>query len=177
MIIQNSNPADIHEIFRLYAIATQYQKERSPVYWPKFDRTLVETEIQEGRQWKLTEDGQTACVWATTFDDAQIWGARNAHPSVYIHRIATHPGFRGRQYVKEIVRWAKEYAAENGKQFIRLDTVGNNLKLIELYTKAGFTFLGLFHLTDTEGLPAHYDNAKVSLFEIDLNAAIFTSHP
>jgi hypothetical protein len=53
-----------------------------------------------------------------------------------------------------------------GREFVRMDTVGENHKLIEHYTGCGFEFLGLSHLTDTEGLPAHYHNAVVSLFQL-----------
>jgi hypothetical protein len=51
-----------------------------------------------------------------------------------------------------------------------MDTVGDNSGLINYYTKCGFEFLGLLKLKNTKGLPAHYDNATVSLFQIDLNS-------
>ncbi len=167
MVIVNSTPADIDEIFGLYHVATQYMKERSAVHWPEFDRSMVATEIAEGRQWKmLDEDGTTACVWATTFSDPQIWEERNADPAVYIHRIATNPNSRGHNLVAQLAAWAMAYARDNGKQFVRMDTVGNNEGLIKHYTRCGFTFLGLLTLKNTSGLPAHYHNATVSLFEI-----------
>jgi len=168
MHINNSKPKDIAEIFRLYAIATAFQKSKGMVTWPTFKRTLVETEIKENRQWKITVQDQIACVWATTFDDPLIWLERNQDSAVYIHRIATNPNFRGQNLVLKIVEWAKEYAKVNHKQFIRLDTVGENKKLIAYYQKCGFDFLGLSKLTNTADLPAHYDQATVSLFEIKL---------
>ena len=168
MEILNSTIEDIDEIFRLYKIASDYMKERFIVYWPEFARSLVETEIKENRQWKMIIDGQIACVWATTFNDAQIWEERDNDPSVYIHRIATNPNFRGQNFVTKIVAWSKDYATENSKNYIRLDTVGENKGLIEHYTKSGFDYLGLLKLQNTEGLPAHYNNAAVSLFEIKL---------
>ncbi len=66
------------------------------------------------------------------------------------------------------MEWAKKYAKENAKEFIRLDTVGKNEKLLEHYKNCGFNYLGLFKLKKTTGLQAHYQNATVSLFEIDL---------
>ncbi|MFV0566021.1 MAG: GNAT family N-acetyltransferase [Flavobacteriaceae bacterium] len=168
MEITNSNITDIGEIFNLYKIATDFQKTRFKVHWPEFERRLVETEIAENRQWKMLENGQIACVWATTFSDPQIWEERNSQPSVYIHRIATNPQFRGQNLVGKIVEWAKQYALDNNKLFVRLDTVGNNPKLINHYQKCGFAFLGLLKLKNTAGLPAHYHNAEVSLFEIAL---------
>ena len=168
MEIQNSTPSDIEEIFRLYKMATDFQKGRSLAIWPVFEQSLVEIEIAENRQWKMVIDNKIACVWATTFSDPQIWEDRNTDPSVYIHRIATNPEFRGRNLVENIVESTKQYAKANEKRFIRMDTVGENTGLITHYTKCGFDFLGLFKLTNTDGLPSHYDKATVSLFQIDL---------
>ena len=167
--INNSSIHDIDEIFRLYKIATDFQKTRFSVHWPEFDRKLVETEIYENRQWKIVIDGKIACIWATTFNDPQIWEERNEDPSVYIHRIATNPDFRGQNLVGQIVEWVKIYAKENQKEFVRMDTVGDNKGLVNYYEKCGFDFLGLLKLKNTEGLPAHYDNATVSLFQMTLN--------
>lgn len=169
MKIENCTPTDITEIFRLYKVASEYQKtKQTVVVWPEFERQLVETEIAENRQWKLIIDEEIACVWATTFSDEQIWEARNADAAIYIHRIATNPNFRGKNFVSLLVEWAMEYAKSNGKDFVRLDTIGNNVKLIEHYTNAGFHFLGLFDLKNTDGLPDHYHNAPACLFEIKL---------
>jgi ribosomal protein S18 acetylase RimI-like enzyme len=168
--IQNSNTNDIDEIFRLYKLATDFQKTRFVVHWPEFDRKRIETEISEDRQWKIVADGKIACVWATTFNDPQIWEERNKDPSVYIHRIAANPDFRGQNLVGKIVEWVKIYATEKQKQFVRMDTVGNNPGLIHYYTKCGFDFLGLLKLKNTEGLPAHYENATVSLFQMTIDS-------
>lgn len=170
MNIQNSTISDIDEIFRLYKIAVDFQKTKFAVHWPEFERSLVETEIAESRQWKIVINDQVACVWATTFSDPQIWEKRNDDPAVYIHRIATNPDFRGQNLVQEIVEWAKQYALANHKRFIRLDTVGDNPGLISHYIKCGFDFLGLSKLQNTAGLPAHYDNATVSLFQLEVAA-------
>ena len=166
MEIQNSSIEDIDFILDLYKSATAYQKERFISHWPVFEREMVVNEIAENRQWKMMIDGEVVCIWATTFSDPLIWEDKNIDPSVYIHRITTNPKFRGKGLVKIIVEWSKNYATENGKKFVRMDTVGENLKLIEHYTACGFDFLGLSQLTNTDGLPEHYHNAVVSLFEL-----------
>jgi hypothetical protein len=168
MHIINCVEQDIHEIFSMYAAATNYQKERYKLHWPEFDGKMVADEIAGNNQWKLIIDGKIACVWATTFTDPLIWEERNIDPSVYIHRIATNNNFRGRNFVMDIVEWAKKYAILNDKEFIRLDTVGLNENLIAHYEKCGFTFLELTRLKNTVGLPAHYHNADISLFELKI---------
>lgn len=167
MTIKNAEKDDISDIFRLYENARDFQKTKGAVLWPQFDKMLIETEISENRQWKILINNQIACVWATTFSDPEIWEERNADPSIYIHRIATNPSFRGHSLVEEIVKWSKRYAEDNGKEFIRMDTVGENKGLINYYQKCGFDFLGLSKLKDTDNLPAHYHNATVCLFQME----------
>ena len=166
MEIINSSIEDLEFILSLYRTASEYQKERFISHWPEFDREMVIDEILENRQWKMTIDGEIACIWATTFSDPLIWKDKDIDPSIYIHRITTNPNFRGKGLVKQIVKWSKNYANQNSKKFVRMDTVGENHKLIQHYTGCGFDFLGLFQLTNTDGLPKHYDNAVVSLFEL-----------
>jgi RimJ/RimL family protein N-acetyltransferase len=168
MIILNSKIEDINKIFKLYKIATNFQKTKSAVPWPNFDRELIRKEIHENRQWKIIIDGEIACIWAITESDIQIWQERNKEPAIYIHRISTNPNFRGRNLVSEIVKWSKNYAIHKNKKFVRMDTVGENIGLINYYKKCGFDFLGLSILKDTTELPTHYNNAIVSLFQMSV---------
>ena len=169
MNILPSEVSDIDEIFRLYALATEHQRAiNAVVVWPNFERELVVCEIAENRQWKLLIDEQIACVWATTFSDPQIWEERNVDKAIYIHRIATNPVFRGRNFVLNIVQWARKYAEDAGLDYVRLDTLGHNYKLIDYYQQAGFTFLGMFDLKDTSELTAHYQGVPAALFEIKI---------
>jgi len=169
MVVKNVRKEDIDEIFRLYNIASNYQKsKKTVVVWPDFDREMVSQEIVEHRQFKLLIDNEIACIWAITFSDAQIWEKRNEDPAIYIHRIATNPKFRGHNFVGAIVDWAKDYANVHTKQFIRLDTIGENTRLINHYCNCGFDFLGMFDLPNVDELPPHYKEGPVCLFEIDL---------
>ena len=169
MVVKNVRKEDIDEIFRLYNIASNYQKsKKTVVVWPDFDREMVSQEIAEHRQFKLLIDDEIACIWAITFSDAQIWEKRNEDPAIYIHRIATNPKFRGHNFVGAIVDWAKDYAKVHTKEFIRLDTIGENTRLINHYCNCGFDFLGMFDLPNVDELPPHYKEGPVCLFEIDL---------
>lgn len=169
MNIENSNLTDISEIFRLYKLATDFQKLKFPDnQWPVFDKELINKEVIENRQFKLIIDNKIACVWAITFSDAHIWEEKENNSSIYIHRIATNPEFRGQNFVQKIVNWAKEYALDKNKDYIRMDTCGRNDRLINHYKKCGFDFLGIKKLKNTSELPAHYHNADVCYFEINV---------
>ena len=172
-VIENCTTSDADSILALYDAATSLQTQKNSVVWPTFEKTFIEKEISEGRQWKLMADGEIACNWAITFNDNEIWAERDKNDSIYIHRIATSPSHRGNRFIDEIVDWARTYARSKGRQYVRLDTLGNNTRLIQHYTSAGFKFLGIFRLHNTQGLPNHYQREpNCCLFEMPINEKI-----
>ena len=168
MEINQSLHDDIDSILELYDEATALQSSKGMTQWPKIDRSLIESEIEEKRQWKMVHHGKIVCVWVIAFEDPQIWGEKSLQPSVFIHRIANHPLHRGQGFVGKIVDWAKDRYSGGIIRFIRLDTVGYNEGLIRVYTSHGFTLLEPIKLEDTTGLPSHYNDGEVYLFEIEL---------
>jgi ribosomal protein S18 acetylase RimI-like enzyme len=167
MQIVNSTLADYNRIFELYDLAIEFQKTVFNKQWQGFEPSLVEREIVENRQWKIVIDGEIACIFAITFDDFSIWKEKDQNDAIYIHRIVTNPKFRGANFVQHIVVWAKAYVYSIGKKYVRMDTWGDNEKLIAYYQKCGFQFLGVI-TPDATNLPKHYQAITLSLFEISI---------
>lgn len=166
--IRNCSESDIHKILLLYQEARVLMQYKQQVVWPIFSESSIKEEIKRKEIWSIVIDSEIGCIWSTAFSDPLIWGAKDRQPSLYIHRIATNPKYRGMGFVKSIVAWAKEYAFRNKKAFVRMDTVGRNLGLIGHYQKYGFEFLGASALECTDGLPDHYKEGEVCYFEIKL---------
>ncbi|MBN9284486.1 MULTISPECIES: GNAT family N-acetyltransferase [unclassified Flavobacterium] len=169
MTIENSTLNDLTTIFEFYAAAVAYQKTKFNKHWQDFDKEMVQTEIRENRQWKILIDGKTTCVFATTYEDPFIWGEANAIPAVYLHRIVTHPDFKGNNFVVQILAWAKEHAKTLGMDYVRMDTWGDNEELIQYYCKCGFHYLGNTTPTETAALPKHYSAISLALFEVKVD--------
>lgn len=168
MTIKNSKLSDVSKIFDLYSVATNYMQSKNQVCWSEFPEELIVNEIEENRQWKLLIDGKIACIWATTLNDELIWGTDHKEPSVYIHRIAISPDFRGQKLVKKLIDWANDFGKKQNLQYIRMDTVGLNEGLISHYEKLGFQFLGTKELENTDGLPEHYKEGEVCYFQKEI---------
>jgi Acetyltransferases len=163
----HSTIKDLDTIFHFYDLAVEYQKQKFNKHWQGFDKELVKKEIAEYRQWKILIDNRIACIFAITFEDEYIWKEKNKDKAIYFHRIVTHPDFRGMGLVKYIVDWGKAFAKENGLDFLRMDTWGDNDRLINYYQECGFKFLGIIN-PDFKYLPKHYTGISLSLFEISL---------
>jgi ribosomal protein S18 acetylase RimI-like enzyme len=165
----NSDTEDFGEIFRLYDAAIEFQKTVFDKSWLPFDREMISKEIAEKRHWKILIDEKIACIFSVTFSDELIWKEKNSDAAIYIHRIVTNPEFRGQKFVPKITDWAIDYTKAIGKKFVRMDTWGDNQKLIDYYTACGFEFLGLVEPTRSAELPKHYEGISLSLFEIKID--------
>ena len=166
MEILLSKTSDSDAIFKLYDAATVFQKKVGTNSWKGFERSLVEEEIEEQRHFVIRDENHISATFALAFSDPIIWKDADKDPSVYIHRIATHPNFRGRNYVQKIVNWTTEYAKEKDKNFVRLDTTSGNEPLNKHYIKCGFTYKGINEIKWTNDLPEHYKDGSFALFEI-----------
>jgi ribosomal protein S18 acetylase RimI-like enzyme len=164
----NSETTDFDEIFRLYDAAIEFQKTKFDKTWLPFDRAMIIGEIAEKRHWKIVSGEKIACIFSIAFADPMIWKEKSLEPSIYIHRIVTNPEFRGQKFVPKITDWARVYAKSIGKKFVRMDTWGDNQKLIDYYVECGFEFLGVITPTKSADLPKHYSGITLSLFEIKL---------
>jgi GNAT superfamily N-acetyltransferase len=163
----NSSTKDTEAIFKLYDEAIAFQKTKFTQHWQGFDLKMVQKEIEENRQWKLIDDDDNIlCIFATNYNDPFIWEEKDNEPSIYLHRIVTNPIFRGKNNMAEIIKWAKDFGIKNEKKFIRMDTWGENKKLMAYYIKCGFTFVGIVKPKKTEGLPSHYSTTILGLFEM-----------
>jgi ribosomal protein S18 acetylase RimI-like enzyme len=165
--IQNTTPADIPAIFSLYDEAIQYQKLVGNNYWLGFEKALIEKEIKENRHFKVLLNGRIGSTFIITLDDKLIWKTSQGEAAFYIHRIATAQACRGNDLVKHIIEWAKTFAKKHHLSFIRMDTGSGNERLINYYTRCGFTIIETnIRVNYTPDLPAHYENGAFTLLEM-----------
>ncbi|HZY81962.1 MAG TPA: GNAT family N-acetyltransferase [Cyclobacteriaceae bacterium] len=158
---------DAPAILELYNAASALQTSKNVVAWPKFTLEFIENEIRQGKQYKLVVNNEIASNWSVFHEDKEIWGEKDKGDSIYIHRICTNPKHRGNNYMKTIIDWCRQHAIDIGKDYVRLDTLGNNTRLIALYQSVGFDFLGILRLTNVEGLPDHYHKEpNCAMFEM-----------
>lgn len=168
MKIRATEINDIPAVFDMYDYATAFQQKVGTNSWKGFEISMIEKEITEERHFVIQDEGFISGTFVLTFNDATIWKEADLEPAVYIHRIATHPDFRGRNYVQQIVNWCIDFAKAKNLQYVRLDTTSGNEPLNKYYNKCGFTHKGISKIEWNETLPEHYKAGSFSLFEIKL---------
>ena len=81
--IENCLMDDADNILSLYQSARDLQTNKGMVVWPIFEKSFIENEIKERRQWKLVINDTIACNWAITFQTKKF-GERKIKVTLFI---------------------------------------------------------------------------------------------
>lgn len=86
------------------------------------------------------------------YERLEKWAGGPAAPAVVVHRLATHPDWRGRGVAAAIMQQAERVAAAAGIRFVRVDTNLANAATQKLFPKLGFSYVGEITLDFRPGL-------------------------
>ena len=110
--------------------------------WPlPFPRDQIAAAIDRGEMYVVeAEDGEAVATVTMLLDDP-YWGDRPPD-AYYVHKLAVRRDRAGRGIGAAIVEWANAEAAEAGREFLRLDCLGDNLGIRDYYEDLGFEHRG-----------------------------------
>ena len=166
--IGRTTGSDLDFVCRLFEEAIRFQKENNFIVWSNFDIDVLKNDIENKQQYKIVIENQTAIIF-TVFDaDPLIWRERDKADAVYLHRIVVNPAFRGMKLLRLVLEYAEREAKERNRKFVRLDTWGNNPKMIAYYESFGFRFIEFYRTADTPELPVQHRNLYVALLQYEI---------
>jgi ribosomal protein S18 acetylase RimI-like enzyme len=166
--IVNTEIKDLHFIYSLFDEAISYQKRKQYPVWAGYDKEVLKREIETQHQYKIVINNTIACIFSICYSDGIIWREREKGDSLYLHRIAVNPFYKGQKQFGRILNWCVGYAIKRKLQNIRMDTWAENPNLVEYYKSFGFGIVGKLTTPDSEELPIPQRNNKVVLLEFKL---------
>ncbi len=152
--------------------AVSYQASRQLPLWPTYPEESINDEIKAGLHFSVyMPDGVLAGYFSVALSDHQIWEEKEKGDAIYIHRVCVNPEQKGNKLIAAVLSWAYEYTLGIKRKFIRMDTWGDNKRLVNYYVACGFKHIGNRQLGIMPDLPAHYSNANLALFENPVDPA------
>lgn len=151
---------DLNEILRLIANARAYIASQGIDQWQD---GYPEPEVLEGDMESrigivFLEDGKICSYMALmdipepVYDELEgQWLQDAAYATV--HRMAIDDGYRGKGVSTAMLKYAEDYARENGLRSLRLDTHRGNKAMRGLLEKSGYTYCGEVKYDVTAGDP------------------------
>ena len=166
MKIRPSTYSDIGTFRNFWDSALAYQKARRLPLWPSFPESHVEAEIRAGLHFSSDfPNGVLAGYFSVALSDALIWTGEERGDAIYIHRMCVNPSRKGSNLARSVLAWSHGYASSLGRQFVRMDTWADDQRLVDYYVRCGFQHIGDRQLGDVTGLPPHYSNVRLALFQ------------
>jgi GNAT superfamily N-acetyltransferase len=149
-----------------YAAALAYQSSHRLQVWPAYPEKAINDEIKNGIHFSVfLPDGTLAGFFSLFLNDAEIWPDKEKGDAVYIHRMCVNPACKGNRLAARVLTWAQEHAAGCGRKYVRMDTWGDNPRLISYYVACGFRPAGNRQMGQVRNISPHYQNAWLALFE------------
>lgn len=168
LLIRNTEIQDLDFACSLYDEAIKYQKKKGYPEYRWDDREVQKQYILGGSHYKVIVGEQIAAIFNIHFQDELIWREMDNNTSVYLHGVLINPPFKGQRMFGHILNWTINYAKENEKQNIRLDTWYNNPDLLNYYLSFGFKEVEIFQTPGGEDVPLNCRGNKVTLMEYSI---------
>ena len=142
MNIRRCQAQDVAAVAALLDEATVWVGERGYEQWPlPFPRDELAAAIERGEVYVAELDGEPVATVTLLWDDPQYWGARPPD-AAYVHKLAVSRACAGQRIGIAIVEWADLTAARAGREYLRLDCLGDNPGIRAYYERLGFEHRG-----------------------------------
>ena len=164
-----ANASQFNDVSGLLDAARQWHLKNNLQVWPIFSPDAVRLDIEEGRVFLFTDGIDYVATLTVTETDPLIWGETKA-PALYMHKLTSVRDRIGQGIGAIVLDWTKNYALAQHKQYLRLDTWGENMGLKAYYESQGFLHVGVKSFPLDSPLPDHYRGASMNLFEMRLNS-------
>lgn len=167
--VANTTKDDLDAIFWLFEQAMELQGKNDYKVWQDIDKIALEKDIKNRLQYKILKGNDILCIFSIQHNDPFIWRDRDQSDAIYLHRIVVNPKFKGQKQFEKVLNWAKQFARQDNLKFVRMDTWGDNEKLIDYYKSFGFKFIENYKTTNSPELLIQNQNLDVALLELKLN--------
>jgi GNAT superfamily N-acetyltransferase len=157
---------DLPDVLAVLDAAAGWLQGRGVKQWPeRFQPDWLRPDLAGGRTWLAYDDGVTVGTITITRNDP-LWD--DDRKALYVHRMAVQRSASG--LGGELLRWAAEQAAEQGRDRLRLDCVAHNQRLRRYYQERGFAHRGDVEVRGAPGQRAAVGTVTVvSRYELPIS--------
>ena len=172
MKIHRSTPSNENMFRDFWNRAVSFQESNRLPLWPPYPEQMMKNEIRARLHFSVfMTDGVLAGYFSLALSDELIWGEKERGDAIYVHRMCVNPDRKGNKLAASVLSWAYGYATGAGRKFIGMDTWGDNPQLLNYYIACGYRHIANRQLGSVPGLPPHYKNINLALFENAVDSA------
>ena len=143
--------------------AVAWLQSRGIPLWQPSDvaSAAIRSDVAAGYYFLALHNDQPSGTFKYQPDDPLIWPEESENEASYIHRVAVKRAFAGGKLSSMMLQWAAERAADEGKQFLRLDCEASRPRLRAIYERFGFV-----HHSDFQAGPYSVSRYQLSVQDV-----------
>jgi hypothetical protein len=164
--IINTTPEDLPLVYWLFEQAIHYQRQHGYPAWKGYEKNGLRAEVDQLLQFKVVQYHHVLAIFSISYNDAATWGEWDTGRALFLHRIITHPQFKGQRIFEKVLDWARCTAREKGIAYIRIDTWTDNPAIIAFYEAYGFHIVAARTTPDSPELPEQNRHLRVTLMQL-----------
>lgn len=164
--IINTTHEDLDLVYWLFDQAILYQQQHGYPAWRGYEKNALSTEVEQLLQYKVVQNPHVLAIFSVSYSDPATWGEWDTGQALFLHRVITHPQFKGQCIFEKVLNWALQTAKEKRLDYIRIDTWTDNPAIIAFYEGYGFHVVAARVTPDTPELPAQNRNLRVTLMQV-----------
>jgi len=138
--IGQASLGDASMISSIYVEANHWAKQIHELLWDESEISENEIEkwIEKGEMFVAKLNGEIVGAMKLQDEDGHYWPEIPANESLFLHRLAIRRSVSSLGISGRLINWAKEYAISRSKQYLRLDTGSDLVRLCAFYESKGF---------------------------------------
>lgn len=158
IIFRKTQYDDIPQVLEIISQAQRYMKENNIDQWqngyPNEESIISDIKKGEAFVGVLKDTGKIAATLAISLRGEPTYGYIDGkwkydEPYAVVHRVAVSSTLKGSGIAGKAFSFAENYAAENGFNFMRIDTHCDNKSMQRCIEKFGFEYSGIIYLADS----------------------------
>ena len=152
---RKATPDDVLKIWSILQHAIVRRKDDGSQQWQDGypNKTIIEQDITKGIGYVLTENNTILGYAAIIFNDEPAYEHLNGTwltngDFVVVHRVAISEDNLGKGLAQKILLYTEVIARENNIYSIKVDTNFDNIAMLRIFEKLGYTYCGEVMLRD-----------------------------
>ncbi len=139
VMVEAAKPEDAQAMAEILTSAAQNKVAHGDMAWGTDPYTAEELRerIENGSAYIARLGNVPVGTLLLLWEDEMIWG-QQPPVAAYVHQLAIKDGYRGMDLGQQLLDWASQQAANNGREFLRIDFRPENDGLRAYYEKLGF---------------------------------------
>ena len=146
---------DILAIWKILQQAIERRKKDGSAQWQDGYPNLstVEDDVARGQNYVLTQNGKIIVTTAVIFNNEPTYdvidGAWLTHGDfMVVHRVGVSDEVAGKGFVQRLFTVLEDFARENKVFSIKIDTNFDNIPMLKILEKLGYTYCGEIQVRD-----------------------------